>query len=324
VSFRNTWLIMTSNAGRREISRDARSAQTFTGIMTGGDTVAALRSSSASSTPVLNRVDENRRVPRLTGRRWNLLKSRAPSRGFGWPSGTLRRSEAAARALLVEKGWDPSTVPGRAARGTARAGRPPASSSWSVVPSGTGLRRGRPRRRITLNPSSPSLRAVRRARPRRLRRGGERRPPAASTSELVGRSALTKAPSRARWRRPDIGTEDFHVRLPSPEPTVSTTSPLPRWGGRLTIAEHVTESKVFDSSTGSSSEPVTSPDPNVLVGPGSQRDPDFIKHYEFRESRVDHEAGSRSHISSGARTFGKGCRSTARLYLLHDVEQRIT
>lgn len=61
----------------------------------------------------------------------------------------------------------------------------------------------------------------------------------------------------------------------------------------LNYREHVAESKVFDlKELQVPSEPVLfAKTPNVLVGPGEPIViPEFLKHYEFRESRVDHEA----------------------------------
>ena len=61
----------------------------------------------------------------------------------------------------------------------------------------------------------------------------------------------------------------------------------------LNYREHVTESKVFDlKQLEVPSEPVLfAKTPNVLVGPNEPIViPSFLKHYEFRESRTDHEA----------------------------------
>jgi 2-keto-4-pentenoate hydratase/2-oxohepta-3-ene-1,7-dioic acid hydratase in catechol pathway len=61
----------------------------------------------------------------------------------------------------------------------------------------------------------------------------------------------------------------------------------------LNYREHVTESKIFDlKQLEVPSEPVLfAKTPNVLVGPGEPIViPSFLKHYEFREPRIDHEA----------------------------------
>jgi ATP-dependent Clp protease ATP-binding subunit ClpC len=112
ISFRNTVIIMTSNAGVREISRDARLGfGTGTGIMSMGEIESqALSELRRIFNPeFLNRVDETvvfhpltmDQIEKILDIQIAELDLRLSDQGF-----TLRVLPAAKR-ILIEKGWDP-------------------------------------------------------------------------------------------------------------------------------------------------------------------------------------------------------------------------
>jgi ATP-dependent Clp protease ATP-binding subunit ClpC len=113
VSFRNTVIIMTSNAGAREISRD--SALGFTaaagGLLSGAEIEAAALSELKRlfNPEFLNRVDDvivfgalsEKEIAAILDRELAELSSRLAGEGH-----TLTVSPAA-RRILMKKGWDP-------------------------------------------------------------------------------------------------------------------------------------------------------------------------------------------------------------------------
>ncbi|MFP3090917.1 ATP-dependent Clp protease ATP-binding subunit [Treponema sp. TIM-1] len=112
VSFRNTVIIMTSNAGVREISRDSRLGfSSGTGIMNLGEIEAAALSELRRlfSPEFINRLDDvvvfhaldTKQVEAILDIQVKELSSRLEEQGYDL------RILPAARRLLVEKGWDP-------------------------------------------------------------------------------------------------------------------------------------------------------------------------------------------------------------------------
>jgi ATP-dependent Clp protease ATP-binding subunit ClpC len=112
VSFRNTVIIMTSNAGVREISRDARLGfGTGTGVMSMGEIKSqALSELRRFFNPeFLNRVDETvmfhpldmDQIEKILDILIDELDHRLTDQGC------VLRVLPAAKRLLVEKGWDP-------------------------------------------------------------------------------------------------------------------------------------------------------------------------------------------------------------------------
>ncbi|MDR2768323.1 MAG: ATP-dependent Clp protease ATP-binding subunit [Treponema sp.] len=112
VSFRNTVIIMTSNAGVREISRDSRLGfSAARGLMDSGEIEkAALSELRRLFNPeFLNRVDDvivfkplgESEIERILELQLAELEKRLAGRGYSL------ELDAAARKLLVEKGWDP-------------------------------------------------------------------------------------------------------------------------------------------------------------------------------------------------------------------------
>jgi ATP-dependent Clp protease ATP-binding subunit ClpC len=112
VSFRNTVIIMTSNAGVREISRDNRLGfGNGTGLMSfeeiESSAMAELR--RLFSPEFLNRVDdvvvfhplEMAQVEAILDLQINELSQRLAEQGY-----SIRVAQAA-RKILIEKGWDP-------------------------------------------------------------------------------------------------------------------------------------------------------------------------------------------------------------------------
>jgi ATP-dependent Clp protease ATP-binding subunit ClpC len=112
VNFRNTVIIMTSNAGVREISRDARLGfGTGTGIMG----IAEIQSAALTelrrlfNPEFINRVDEvvvfhpltEKQVEAILDIQVEELSQRLAEQGY------FIRISPAARRVLVEKGWDP-------------------------------------------------------------------------------------------------------------------------------------------------------------------------------------------------------------------------
>ncbi|MDR1177891.1 MAG: ATP-dependent Clp protease ATP-binding subunit, partial [Spirochaetaceae bacterium] len=112
VSFRNTVIIMTSNAGVREISRDARLGfNAESGIMEPGE----IRSKALSelrrlfNPEFINRIDDvivfhaldRGQVESVLELQLDELSLRLAEHGFGL------RVSAAAKRLLIERGWDP-------------------------------------------------------------------------------------------------------------------------------------------------------------------------------------------------------------------------
>jgi ATP-dependent Clp protease ATP-binding subunit ClpC len=112
VSFRNTVIIMTSNAGVREISRDAKLGFTAgSGIMDLGE----IRSKALSelrrlfNPEFINRIDDvvvfhpldQKQVERVLELQLDEFSLRLAEHGFGL------RVSAGAKRLLIEQGWDP-------------------------------------------------------------------------------------------------------------------------------------------------------------------------------------------------------------------------
>ena len=112
VSFRNTVIIMTSNAGAREISRDARMGfTTDTGIMA----LEEIRSAALSelrrlfNPEFINRVDDivvfhaldRAQIEAILDLELKDLSQRLSEQGYSI------RLKSAARSALAEKGWDP-------------------------------------------------------------------------------------------------------------------------------------------------------------------------------------------------------------------------
>ncbi|MDR2759734.1 MAG: ATP-dependent Clp protease ATP-binding subunit [Spirochaetaceae bacterium] len=112
VSFRNTVIIMTSNAGVREISRDSRLGfSSGTGLMNPGEIEAAALSELRRlfNPEFINRVDDvvifhtldTKQVETILDIQLKELAGRLEEQGY------YLRFLPAARRLLVEKGWDP-------------------------------------------------------------------------------------------------------------------------------------------------------------------------------------------------------------------------
>jgi ATP-dependent Clp protease ATP-binding subunit ClpC len=112
VNFRNTVIIMTSNAGAREISRDARLGfQAAPGLLNGAEIeVSALSELRRMFNPeFINRVDDvivfnalgEQQIDAILDLQLADLASRLAAQGY---SITV---DAAARRILAEKGWDP-------------------------------------------------------------------------------------------------------------------------------------------------------------------------------------------------------------------------
>jgi ATP-dependent Clp protease ATP-binding subunit ClpC len=112
VNFRNTVIIMTSNAGVREISRDSRLGfNAGTGIMDHGEIQAAALSELRRlfNPEFLNRVDDvvvfhaldEKQVEAVLDIQLGELSRRLAELGF------FIRVLPAARRVLLEKGWDP-------------------------------------------------------------------------------------------------------------------------------------------------------------------------------------------------------------------------
>jgi ATP-dependent Clp protease ATP-binding subunit ClpC len=112
VNFRNTVIIMTSNAGVREISRDGRLGfGAGTGLMNSGEIEAAALSELRRffSPEFINRVDDVVVFKTLTEKEVEMilelelvkLSQRLAEQGY-----RLNISHAA-RRILIEKGWDP-------------------------------------------------------------------------------------------------------------------------------------------------------------------------------------------------------------------------
>jgi ATP-dependent Clp protease ATP-binding subunit ClpC len=112
VSFRNTVIIMTSNAGVREISRDSRMGfSANSGLMNSGEIEAAALSELRRlfNPEFINRVDDvivfgslsQKEIETILDIQLAALSSRLAEQGF---SIVVNRS---ARQILIEKGWDP-------------------------------------------------------------------------------------------------------------------------------------------------------------------------------------------------------------------------
>jgi ATP-dependent Clp protease ATP-binding subunit ClpC len=112
VNFRNTVIIMTSNAGVREISRDARLGfASGSGIMSEdeirGEALSELR--RQFNPEFINRVDEvvafhalsEKQIEAILDLQLEELSLRLAEQGY------FVRLTPSARKLLVEKGWDP-------------------------------------------------------------------------------------------------------------------------------------------------------------------------------------------------------------------------
>jgi ATP-dependent Clp protease ATP-binding subunit ClpC len=112
VSFRNTVIIMTSNAGVREISRDNRLGfGNGSGVMSLGEIESQAMSELRRlfNPEFINRVDDIvvfhpldlKQVEKILDIQIEELSSRISERGFSL------RTLPAAKRILIEKGWDP-------------------------------------------------------------------------------------------------------------------------------------------------------------------------------------------------------------------------
>jgi ATP-dependent Clp protease ATP-binding subunit ClpC len=112
VSFRNTVIIMTSNAGVREISRDSRLGfGTGSGLMSFDEIEASAFSElkRVFNPEFINRVDDiivfhpldQKQVEAILDIQLGELSARLAEQGFSI------RLAPAARKILMEKGWDP-------------------------------------------------------------------------------------------------------------------------------------------------------------------------------------------------------------------------
>ena len=112
INFRNTVIIMTSNAGVREISKDSRLGfNSGSGLMNANEIESAAMSELRRifSPEFINRVDEilvfntldRKQIDKVFDIEFAQLKSRLAEQDY------QLNIKAAARNLLVEKGWDP-------------------------------------------------------------------------------------------------------------------------------------------------------------------------------------------------------------------------
>ncbi|MCL2809224.1 MAG: ATP-dependent Clp protease ATP-binding subunit [Treponema sp.] len=112
VNFRNTVIIMTSNAGVREITKDSRLGfASGTGLMNAGEIESAALSELRRifNPEFINRVDEivvfntleQKQIEKIFDIELNELSNRLAEQNY-----TLKVT-AAAKRVLVEKGWDP-------------------------------------------------------------------------------------------------------------------------------------------------------------------------------------------------------------------------
>jgi ATP-dependent Clp protease ATP-binding subunit ClpC len=112
VNFRNTIIIMTSNAGVREITKDSRLGFTSgSGLMNAAEieTAAMTELRRIFSPEFINRIDDivvfnplNRvQIDTIFNIEFAELTRRVEEQGFSL------KIKSAARRLLVEKGWDP-------------------------------------------------------------------------------------------------------------------------------------------------------------------------------------------------------------------------
>jgi ATP-dependent Clp protease ATP-binding subunit ClpC len=112
VNFKNTVIIMTSNAGVREISRDSRLGfSAASGLMDGAEMEAAALSELKRlfNPEFINRVDDiivfdslnEKEIEAILDLQISDLASRLSEQGYGVVV------NPAARRILIEKGWDP-------------------------------------------------------------------------------------------------------------------------------------------------------------------------------------------------------------------------
>ncbi|MDR0587274.1 MAG: ATP-dependent Clp protease ATP-binding subunit, partial [Treponema sp.] len=112
VNFKNTVIIMTSNAGVREISRDSRLGfSAVSGLMNGAEIEAAALSELRRlfNPEFINRVDDvivfdslnEKEIETILDLQISDLASRLSEQGYGVTV------NPAARRILIEKGWDP-------------------------------------------------------------------------------------------------------------------------------------------------------------------------------------------------------------------------
>jgi len=112
VNFRNTVIIMTSNAGVREITKDSQLGfASGTGLMSAGEIESAAMSELRRifSPEFINRVDEivvfntlnRKQIDAVFDIEFSELARRLADQDY-----TLKITQSA-RKLLVEKGWDP-------------------------------------------------------------------------------------------------------------------------------------------------------------------------------------------------------------------------
>ncbi|MDR2049591.1 MAG: ATP-dependent Clp protease ATP-binding subunit, partial [Treponema sp.] len=112
VNFKNTVIIMTSNAGAREISRDSRFGfSAASGLMSGAEIEAAALSELKRlfNPEFINRVDDvivfnslsEKEIEAILDLQISDLASRLSEQGYGITV------NPAARRILIEKGWDP-------------------------------------------------------------------------------------------------------------------------------------------------------------------------------------------------------------------------
>ncbi|MCL2233648.1 MAG: AAA family ATPase, partial [Treponema sp.] len=112
VSFRNTVIIMTSNAGVREISRDSRLGfGSGSGLMSFEEIESSAMSELKRlfNPEFLNRIDdvvvfrplEEKQVEAILGLQIAELSNRLAEQGYSI------QVSSSARKILIEKGWDP-------------------------------------------------------------------------------------------------------------------------------------------------------------------------------------------------------------------------
>jgi ATP-dependent Clp protease ATP-binding subunit ClpC len=165
ISFRNTVIIMTSNAGAREISRDSR-----LGFASGSGTMSMGEIESQAMSELhrlfnpefLNRVDDVvvfhpldlRQIEAVLDIELGELSGRLAEQGY-----TIRLS-ASARRILIEKGWDPK-FGGRSLRRTIQKELEDPLASLIISenwPAGTAFTAGGKKGTIRLSAERPAAR----------------------------------------------------------------------------------------------------------------------------------------------------------------------
>ena len=112
VNFRNTVIIMTSNAGAREISKDSRLGfSSGTGLMNAGEIESAAMSEMRKlfNPEFINRVDEvvvfnllnQKQIEKIFDIELNELSARLAEQNY------KLKITSSAKRIIIEKGWDP-------------------------------------------------------------------------------------------------------------------------------------------------------------------------------------------------------------------------